>query len=385
MGSCEGRGLATALADTSEGLDRGRTALNAICPYYTMFPLSFPVARLQDAGGGDAVLDPFCGRGTTLFAARLAGIHAVGIDSNPVAVTISRAKLSAATEAAIVALATKILRQSDPDEAPEGEFWSCAYAPRTLDAVLRLRAGLRGRRGAAPEALRAIVLGALHGPLSKSKASYFSNQMPRTFASKPAYSVRYWAARNMAPPEVDVLTVIRDRAARYFGAPSPHYGGQVLCGDAREIRLPRRRFSHVITSPPYFGMRSYVPDQWIRDWFIGGPPAPKYVQPGQLGYEGNSDAGKFATELGRVWTNIAPACRAEAQMVIRFGAIRSRPCNPVDIIRSSIEGADAGWRIDSILAAGDAHHGRRQADLMGVRGKGAGAVVEYDIACTLAG
>lgn len=52
--------------------DRDRTALNAICPYYTMLPLGFPIAELKRAGGDDAVLDPFCGRGTTLFAARLA-------------------------------------------------------------------------------------------------------------------------------------------------------------------------------------------------------------------------------------------------------------------------------------------------------------------------
>lgn len=370
----------TALQEDAK--ERDRVALNAICPYYTMFPLSFPQMELEQASGGAAVLDPFCGRGTTLFAARLAGIPAVGIDSNPVAVTISRAKLSTVRADTIVALAQYLLRGA-PDPAPEGSFWALAYAPSTLDGILRLRAGLRGRSGAVAEALRAVLLGALHGPLSKSKASYLSNQMPRTFASKPAYSVRYWEARGMAPPEVDVLAVVADRAARYFGTPAPAPGGRVLLGDAREIRLPRRRFSHIVTSPPYFGMRSYVPDQWIRDWFLGGPPAPTYVQPGQLGYEENRDPVGFAAELGRVWANVAPACRDGARMVIRFGAIRSRPSDPVAIVRASVEGNETGWRIESVQLAGDAHCGRRQADHMGDRGKGAGAVVEYDIACTL--
>lgn len=372
----------TALQEVAGERERDRTALNAICPYYTMFPLSFPAAELGRAGGDDAVLDPFCGRGTTLFAARLAGIRAVGIDSNPVAVTISRAKLSTARADTIVALARHLLRGA-PDPVPEGAFWAQAYAPATLDGMLRLRSGLRGRSGAVADALRAVLLGALHGPLSKSKTSYFSNQMPRTFASKPAYSVRYWEARGMVPPEVDVLAVVAERAARYFGAPAPAPGGRVLLGDAREIRLPRRRFSHVVTSPPYFGMRSYVPDQWIRDWFLGGPPVPTYVQPGQLGYEENRGPAGFAAELGRVWANLAPACRDGARMVIRFGAIRSRPSDPVAIVRASVEGTATGWRIEDIQPAGDAHRGRRQADQMGARGKGAGAVVEYDIACTL--
>ena len=61
-------------------------ALNGICPYFTMFPLDFPLNILQcRAKHGESVLDPFCGRGTTIFAARLTGLSSVGVDSSPVA------------------------------------------------------------------------------------------------------------------------------------------------------------------------------------------------------------------------------------------------------------------------------------------------------------
>jgi DNA modification methylase len=66
--------------------------LNAVCPYYTMFPLDFPLGQLKLYPDARRVLDPFCGRGTTRYAARLAGRHAVGIDINPVAVAIASAK-----------------------------------------------------------------------------------------------------------------------------------------------------------------------------------------------------------------------------------------------------------------------------------------------------
>ncbi len=39
--------------------------LNTICPYYTMFPLSFPFRVLNGAQPSEWVLDPFCGSGTT--------------------------------------------------------------------------------------------------------------------------------------------------------------------------------------------------------------------------------------------------------------------------------------------------------------------------------
>ena len=68
-------------------------ALNSICPYFTMFPLEFPLGILKrNAKEGSIVLDPFCGRGTTNYAARLLGLSSVGVDSSPVAAAIARAK-----------------------------------------------------------------------------------------------------------------------------------------------------------------------------------------------------------------------------------------------------------------------------------------------------
>src|SRR5258708_38124610 len=69
-------------------------SLNTVCPYYTMFPLEFPLKRLRRAQPDEWVLDPFCGRGTTMFAARLRGLRCVGIDSNPIAAAIAAAKLT---------------------------------------------------------------------------------------------------------------------------------------------------------------------------------------------------------------------------------------------------------------------------------------------------
>ena len=38
-------------------------ALNGVCPYFTMFPLAFPLKILKSrARESDLVLDPFCGR-----------------------------------------------------------------------------------------------------------------------------------------------------------------------------------------------------------------------------------------------------------------------------------------------------------------------------------
>ena len=68
--------------------------LNAISPYFTMFPLDFALSSLEGrARPGERVLDPFCGRGTSSFAARVLGLDSLGVDVSPVAVAITQAKL----------------------------------------------------------------------------------------------------------------------------------------------------------------------------------------------------------------------------------------------------------------------------------------------------
>ena len=54
-----------------------RHALNAVCPYFTMFPLEFPLAVLRSAPRNALVADPFCGRGTTIYAARYLGLKSL--------------------------------------------------------------------------------------------------------------------------------------------------------------------------------------------------------------------------------------------------------------------------------------------------------------------
>src|SRR5262245_693053 len=105
-----------------------------------MFPLTFPLRVLRRASAGDWVLDPFCGRGTTLYAARLLGLPCVGLDSNPVAAAIAGAKLCHVTADVLVALAERLLATSDANVGiPTPDFWTACYHPATLAEVCKLR------------------------------------------------------------------------------------------------------------------------------------------------------------------------------------------------------------------------------------------------------
>src|SRR3989442_192672 len=212
------------------------TALNAICPYFTMFPLDFPMRILNRYGQpGQRVLDPFCGRGTTNFAARLSGLHTVGMDSSPVATAITAAKLATTNARAVMRAAQRILDSVSSATVPTGEFWDLAYHPKVLRTLTRLRAALLADCSSnARRMLRGIILGALHGPKCQGLPSYFSNQCTRTYAPKPRYAVNYWRAHKQKPPHMDVLGLIERRAKRYLEAAIPSCENRSLQGDSRD-------------------------------------------------------------------------------------------------------------------------------------------------------
>ena len=160
-------------------------ALNAIAPYYTMFPIQFPLSRLRKARINDWVLDPFCGRGTTLYASRLLGLNSIGIDADPVAVAITKSKLVNPVPQNILNEATNILNfeNSETISTPDGEFWDLAFDHKTLVEICNIRNSLLNNcKSDVRIALRGLMLGALHGPKGKYTQSYFSNQMPRIWS-----------------------------------------------------------------------------------------------------------------------------------------------------------------------------------------------------------
>jgi hypothetical protein len=358
------------------------TTLNAVCPYYTMYPLDFPLRVLKRAGKvGEWVLDPFCGRGTTNFAARLLGMPSVGFDSSPVAAALAKAKLVYASPASVVATARAILDNArERPSVPTGAFWTLAYHDRTLDEVCRLREALLvDCCSPARILLRAIVLGALHGPRPKGKPSYFSNQSPRTFAPKPKYAVKFWTERNMRPEVVDVLAIIKARAERYLAERLPEVDGMVQLADSREPDMFRSmpRACWIVTSPPYYGMRTYLPDQWLRHWFLGGPDRVEYRQPGnQLEHTG---AAHFSAEMGRVWKNVAESSASNARLVVRFGGIHDRDAEPMDILRASL--TNSGWVVVTAKSVADADTGRRQVRQFQATPRT--SIAEHDVYCRL--
>jgi hypothetical protein len=333
-----------------------------------MYPLDFPHGYLAAHGrSGDWVLDPFCGRGTTNFAARLCGMPSVGIDTSPIAAAIAQAKLAHTTPERLLQEFDQIAgSRRSIHEIPEGEFWEWAFEHGTLEQLCLIRSKLiQDCNSDERIVLRAIMLGALHGPRNKFRRSYLSNQCPRTFAPKPDYSVEFWKRKNFRPEPIDVRDVVELRAGWYLRTLPPKVLGSILRTDSRHApqELAENTFRFVVTSPPYYGMKTYIPDQWLRSWFLGGPSQPCYQQPEEELHHNSPES--FADGLAAVWKSIAPLCTKGARMVCRFGGINDRRQDPVEILFQSFN--QSGWRVLTRRGAGDSLDGKRQAAQFGSR------------------
>lgn len=345
-------------------------ALNAICPYFTMFPLEYPLGILEDFKHlNPIVFDPFCGRGTTLYAARIHSLQAYGIDTSPIAVAIAKAKLATAKKEDIIGLAEGLL-STKPKIIPSNEFFKHAYSINTLEQICSIREGLMNLSKDSNESvlLKATMLGCLHGPINKIQKSYFSNQMPRTFSTKPDYSVRFWKNKGMEAPNIDVIQVIDKKLDRIKEIQEEgEFMGSVVEQDARNFKTGKELpndFSLVITSPPYFGMNTYVEDQWLRNWFLGGPENVEYSNTEQLTH---TNADIFSKELSMVWKRLSESRSDKLDLFIRFGNIPSKKGDAKEILTSSVFKA-GDWKLISIKKANISKNAKIQSKLMGKTG-----------------
>ena len=260
-----------------------RNRFYALCPYFAMFPEGFAERWVDElTKPGDLVVDPFCGRGTAPFQALLMDRNALGSDINPVAYCLTAAKTRGPACSTVLRRIAELRgkyeeRVWQPLARELPEFFQRGYNSWTLGQILYLRHVLKWKTRRADTMIAALALGALHGESEKSP-SYLSAQMPRTISTKPAYSIRFWDKHSYVPPERDVFELLSRQAEYRYRSPLPERRGRVELTDFRELHrsklVDKYEAKCIITSPPYLDVTSFEEDQWLRLWFLGGPPHP---------------------------------------------------------------------------------------------------------------
>lgn len=222
----------------------------------------------------EAVLDPFCGSGTVLVEARLAGRFAAGVDANPLAVRLARLKATATTErerAALVDWARKIAATADARREarvgasrrfPDADV--ALFAPHVLLELDGLRVGLEGFAPRSEEEAWArgalwLVLSAILTKVSRRASETSDAAAPRRLAA--GYTAKLFARK---------AEELARRLGEVAGPLSRAPGLWIEEGDARVLDgIDDGAVDLTVTSPPYAGVYDYVAHHEVRLRWLG--------------------------------------------------------------------------------------------------------------------
>jgi hypothetical protein len=228
----------------------------------------FFISRLTREG--EAVFDPFMGRGTTPVQAALQGRRPIGADINPLSVMLTRPRLSPPSLAAIERRLGEIAWEGGEIER---EDLLVFYHPETLRRLCALRRHLARAAGEAPDPVDDWIRMVAINRLTGHSPGFFSvYSLPPNQAVSLEAQAKINAKRGQTPPFRDVAALIlrKSRALLADGAPPPHPPALLETSEAwRASYLGDGEVKLVVTSPPFLDVVQYAGDNWLRNWFAG--------------------------------------------------------------------------------------------------------------------
>jgi len=251
---------------------------------------------------GEAVYDPFMGRGTTPIEAALAGRRPVGNDVNPLSLLLTRPRLNPPALAAVAAR----LEEVDWGRGDiEREDLLVFYHPETLRQLSALRRFLleRAPLGTQPDAtddwIRMVALNRLTG---HSPGFFSVYTLPPNQAVSIEAQRKINEKRAQTPPPRDVARLIskKSRALLAEGRP-PRAEALLGVGDAAATPfIASGSVNLVVTSPPFLDVVQYESDNWLRSWFAGIDPAAVKISAHRSESDWSAMVSAVLAELARV-------------------------------------------------------------------------------------
>lgn len=212
---------------------------------------------------GGTLLDPFCGSGTTLIEARVAGMAAVGVDLNPVALHVATTKcelrpperrerfrlgLEKVVEASLLRVRKRV-----PARAPLSTNERQFYESHVLLELAGLLAEIETVTPIEDRRAMKVLLSAIVVKFSRQRADTTQQTTEKRIGK--GVPTRFWGRKGEE--------LIERWAALYeaCGATPQTAPPRILEGDARELGTllaPGWQADVVLTSPPYGGTYDYA-------------------------------------------------------------------------------------------------------------------------------
>jgi site-specific DNA-methyltransferase (cytosine-N4-specific) len=237
--------------------------IEGLHPYPAKFIAELPRAllRILPVKPGTAVLDPFCGSGTTLVECQQAGVPSFGVDLNPIACLMARVKtmplpsgLSESINAALVRAQSMPL--PSPPDIPNLDHW---FMPQVQEALSRLTAAIADAPERHRDVLR-LALSSIIVRVSNQESDTRYAAVTKTITPSSVFAAFLRSAQR-------IVEVLNER--RYALVSTGIFEADTLALDLKLIKTP---ISLVITSPPYPNAYEYWLYHKYRMWWLGFDP-----------------------------------------------------------------------------------------------------------------
>ena len=236
---------------------------------------NFFISRLAEAG--DAIYDPFMGRGTTLLEAFLLGCKPLGNDINPLSQALLEPRLNPPTIEQIEDRLGEINLGVANETYPDLEVF---FHRETLTQIIALKEYLLKKQEAngldrVDRWIRMVALNRLTGHSSGFFSVY---TLPPNQAVSIEAQRKINQSRNQKPEAKEIIPRILRRSKallKDWRDPRLKYPGvdleAVLTVDdaSHAAGIQTDTAQLIVTSPPFLDVVDYHADNWLRCWFLG--------------------------------------------------------------------------------------------------------------------
>ena len=221
----------------------------------------------QFARPDDVVLDPFCGSGTTLVEGLLRSRRTIGVDCDPLACMITRAKTAAVSPRRMQRLRNELGRAWNqpakrlvppmPDISNFGHW----YSPNAWGNLQSLLASTV-RLDASAEELTFLlcvfssILRRVSNADDQTQKTYVSGTLKK---NPPEVEGAFNRAFERSIAGLEELAVCRRKSAEAI----------VIQGDATDLQLPAKSVDLIVTSPPYLDSVDYMYNFMLEYFWLG--------------------------------------------------------------------------------------------------------------------
>lgn len=328
----------------------------------------------EHSAPGDMVLDPFCGCGTTLVEAMVTDRPSFGVDINPIAVQISKAKIQHLEPEEVDEFQNHLEDRvktitAEPPDNPRIAYW---FKDEQMLDLAKLLVAIQDL----PHVdLRMFFLCAFSNILKNCSIWHQkSNKPTRDFKKKPADVMRTFARQ--------VRMMKKGNAAFRKAMQGRDASAIAWCGDSRKLPLGNESVDLMITSPPYVTSYEYADLHqlsmlWFEDLrdlrafreeFIGSTLNREFADNGRFKYETrNTLAGDIVSLLERnhlktassvnnyframhqIWVELARVLRpgAKACIVIGNTSLKGVEIRNAEVFAEQLD--DLGFRICDVI------------------------------------